>query len=164
MSREFEVSAGGLTLVSAVVTLANINPPAAPGPNIEILRCTVSQSQNATSNQQRVQLVTQVTAFPTLVSATPQALKRWDANASVIVGGTTGAAGKAGVNASSEGGGTRTVIKDEAFNVLNGWLWVPTPRETIVLPSGSLSSFSIFFPVAAQALGNWAVSIVYAEV
>jgi hypothetical protein len=164
MSREFVVSAGGLTLVNAVVTLANINPPAAPGPNIEILRCWVSQSQNATSAQQRVQLVTQVTAFPTLVSATPAVFKRWDANVSTIVGGTTGAAGKAGVNASGEGGGTKTIVFDDAFNVLNGWLWVPTPRETIVLPSGSLSSFSIYFPVAALTLGNWAVGLVYAEV
>ena len=164
MSREFVVSAGGLTTVAAVVTLANINPPAAPGPNIEILRCWVSQSGIATSSQQRVQLVTQVTAFPTLVSATPAVYKRWDTNVSYITGGTTGAAGKAGVNASAEGAGGKTIIFDDAFNILNGWLWVPTPRETIVLPSGSLSSFSIYLPVAPGNTSGWAVGLVYAEI
>jgi hypothetical protein len=75
-----------------------INPKASPDMNLEIIRLWASQSANATSAQQRVQAVTQVTAFPTLTSATPRALKRADA-ISGIVGGTTGAAGTCGVNA-----------------------------------------------------------------
>jgi hypothetical protein len=89
-----------------------------------------SQQGSATSAQQRIQVETQVTAFPTLVSATPRSLKHGDATASIIVGGTAGAAGTCGINASAEGAGTKTVKFGDNFNVLNGFLWVATPRET----------------------------------
>jgi hypothetical protein len=162
MSREFTIGAGGATVAGAT-TLAFINPAAAPNVNIEILRAWISQSQNATSAQQRAQLETQVTAFPTLTSATPRNLKRAEA-VSVITGGTAGAAGTAGTNASAEGAGGKTSILDEAFNVLNGYLWVPTPRETIVMPAGSSSGFGLFLPVAPATLTNWSWGLNFGEV
>mgnify|MGYP001592237867 FL=1 len=162
MAREFVVSGGGITVAGAT-TLVFINPAAAPNFNLEILRCWIGQSANATSAQQRVQLVTQVTVFPTLTSATPAGLKRADPNVSIIVGGIAGAAGTAGINASAEGAGAKTVIFNDAFNVLNGWLWVPTPNETIVMPAGSASGFGLFLPVAPATLTNWSFGVVYAE-
>src|SRR5437773_9392161 len=98
MAREFIVSGAELTVVGAT-TLVFINPAAAPNFNIAILRAWVGQTANATSAQQRIQLETQVTAFPTLTSATPAKAKRADPNVSIIVGGTAGAAGTSGVNA-----------------------------------------------------------------
>jgi hypothetical protein len=163
MAREFVLSAAGLTLAGAT-TLAFVNPAAAPNFNLEFLRFWAGQSANATSAQQRVQLVSQVTAFPTLTSATPAKLKRADPNVSIIVGGTAGAAGTAGINASAEGGGTKTVVFEDAFNVLNGWLHVPTPPETIVMPAGSASGLGLFFPVAPATLTNWAFGEVFREV
>ncbi len=163
MAREFVISAAGLTLAGAT-TLAFINPPAAPNFNLEFLRYWAGQSANATSAQQRVQLVSQVTAFPTLTSSTPAKTKRADPNVSIIVGGTAGAAGTSGVNASAEGAGAKTVIWEDAFNVLNGWLHVPTPPETIVMPAGSTSGLGVFFPVAPATLTNWAVGAVFREV
>ncbi len=159
--REYSVSVGGITLVNAVVTLAFINPSATIG--VEILRCWVSQSANATSAQQRVQLVTQVTAFPTLTSTTPAKLKLSDP-ASGITGGTAGAAGTAGTNASAEGAGAKIVLLNDAFNVLNGWLWLPTPSETIILGAGAASGFGLYFPVAALTLTNWTCGIIYREI
>lgn len=159
---EYSVGGAGLTVAGAT-TLAFINPAAAPSVNLEMLRCWIGQSANATSAQQRVQLETQVTAFPTLTSATPAKLKRASA-ASVIVGGAAGAAGTAGINASAEGAGGKTAIFDDAFNVLNGWLWVPTPRETIVMPAGSASGFGLFLPVAPATLNNWTFGVNYGEV
>lgn len=164
MAREFVVSSAGFTTVNAVVTLAFINPAAAPNFNIEILRVWISQSANATSAQQRVQLVTQVTAFPTLTGALPSKLKRADPNVSIIASGTAGAAGTSGVNASAEGAGAKTIIFEDAFNVLNGWLYVPTPAETIVMPAGSASGFGVYFPVAPLTLTNWAVGVAFREV
>ena len=161
--REFSVSAGGITLANAVVTLVFVNPIAAPNVNLEFLRYWVGQSANATSAQQRVQLVTQVTAFPTVTSATPQKLKFADA-ISVITGGTAGAAGTAGTNASAEGAGTKTVKWEDAFNVLNGWLHVPTPAETIIMPAGSASGLGLYFPAAAATLTNWSFGTVFREV
>jgi hypothetical protein len=161
MSREFTVGAGGTTIAGAT-TLSFVNPIAAPNINLEFLRAWVGQSANATSAQQRVQLETQVTVFPTLTSKTPEKLKRQEA-ISTIVGGTAGAAGTAGVNASVEGAGGKTAIFDDAFNVLNGYLWVPTPNETIVLPAGFASGLGLFLPVAPATLTNWTWGLNFAE-
>lgn len=163
MSHEYVVSGGGITLANQAVTLIFINPAAAPSAALEILRCWVGQSANATSAQQRVQLNTQVSAFPTLTSATPAKLKQGDA-ASVIVGGTAGAAGTAGINASAEGAGAKTVIMNDSFNALNGWLWVPTPAETVVMPAGFASGFGLHLPVAPATLTNWSFGMVFREI
>jgi hypothetical protein len=160
--REFSISAAGATIIGAT-TLIFVNPAAAPNPNLEFLRFWIGQSANATSAQQRVQLVSQVTAFPTLVSATPVKLKPSDPNASVIVGGTAGAAGTAGVNASAEGAGAKTALWEDAFNVLNGWLHVPTPPETRIMPAGLASGLGLFLPVAPATLTNWAFGEVFRE-
>lgn len=161
--REFSVGGDGLTLANAVVTLVNINPAAAPSVNLSVFRMWASQQGSATSAQQRVQAVTQVTAFPTLVGATPRPLKFVD-TASTIVSGTAGAAGTAGINASAEGGGAKTVRFGDNFNVLNGYLWVGLPQEEIIMPGGSASSFSLYLPAAAASLTNWAAGMNFREV
>lgn len=162
MAREFSVSAAGITIAGAT-TLVFINPIAAPNINLEFLRFWVGQSANATSAQQRVQLETQISVFPTLTTATPSKLKRAEA-VSTIVGGIAGAAGTAGINASAEGAGGKTAIFDDAFNVLNGWLHVPTPAETIIMPAGSVSGLGLFLPVAPTTLTNWAFGVNFREV
>jgi hypothetical protein len=160
MSREYVLSAGGITLANQAVTLAFVNP--GTGQSIEILRAWASQSANATSAQQRVQTNTQVTAFPTLTSATPGKLKLSDP-VSVIVGGTAGAAGTCGINASAEGAGSKTVLMSDAFNVLNGHLWVATPPETYVMNASASAGFGYHFPVAAATLTNWAFGLIFRE-
>lgn len=158
---EYAVTDAGVTIAGAT-TLVFINPAAAPQVNLEFFRAWVGQSANATSAQQRVELETQVTAFPTLTSATPNRLKR-AGPISQITGGTAGAAGTAGTNASAEGAGAKTSVWEDAFNVLNGWLWVPTPPETIVMPAGSASGIGLFLPVAPSTLTNWAFGMVFGE-
>jgi hypothetical protein len=164
MAREFSVGGDGLTLANQPVTLVFINPAAAPNFNIEVLRAWCSQQGSATSAQQRVEVETQLTAFPTLVSATPRSLKKGDPNASIITGGTAGAAGTSGINASAEGAGAKTVQFGDNFNVLNGYLWVPTPPETIVMPAGFASGIGLFLPAAAASLTNWAAGMNFREV
>jgi hypothetical protein len=161
--REFSISTGGVSVAGAT-TCIFVNPAAAVNPNLEFLRYWVGQSANATSAQQRIQLETQVTAFPTLTGATPTKLKPSDPNASVITSGTAGAAGTAGTNASAEGAGAKTAVWDDAFNVLNGWLHVPTPAETRVMPASSASGLGLYFPVAPATLTNWAFGLVFREV
>jgi hypothetical protein len=161
--REFSISAGGVTVVGAT-TLIAISAAAAPSVNLEFLRYWVGQSANATSAQQRIELATKASVFPTLTSATPVKLKPSDPNASVITGGTAGAQGTAGTNASAEGAGTQTIVWDDAFNVLNGWLHVPTPAETRVIPAGYASSLELYFPVTPGTTTNWAFGLVYREV
>lgn len=160
--REFAITTGGIT-VAGTTTMVFINPIAAPNVNLEFLRYWVGQSANATSNQQRIQLVTQVTAWPTVTSATPTKLKFADA-VSVITGATNGAAGTAGINASAEGAGAKTAVLDDAFNVLNGWLMVPTPAETRIMPAGATAGQGLYFPVAPTVLTNWAFGVHFREV
>lgn len=160
MTREYAISSGGITVAGAT-TLIFINPGVTMA--LEIIRLWIAQSANATSAQQRVQLVTQVTAFPTLTSFTPAKLKRNDP-ISAIVGGTAGAAGTCGINASAEGAGAKTVIWESAFNVVNGFLWVPaSDKESIIMPASSASGFGLFLPVAPGTLTNWAFGLIYRE-
>jgi hypothetical protein len=163
MAKEYSVGGGGLTLANQAVTLVFINPAAATSPMLNILRMWASQQGSATSAQQRIQAETQVTAFPTLVSATPRSLRRSDTVASLIAGGTAGAAGTCGINASAEGAGTKTVMFEDNFNVLNGYLWVPTPREVIELTAGDASGFGLFLPAAAASLSNWACGMNFGQ-
>jgi hypothetical protein len=163
MAREFSISAGGVTVAGAT-TLIFVNPPAAPNFAIEFLRFWVGQSANATSAQQRIELLNKASVFPTLTAATPTKLKPADPNASIITGGTAGAIGTAGTNASAEGAGTATVLMDDAFNVLNGWLHVPTPPETRILPSGLGNGTGLYFPVAPATLTNWAFGLIFREI
>lgn len=160
MAREYIVSAGGLTLANAQVTLVFINPSATQG--IEILRAWCGQTGTATSAQQRVQYNTQPTAFPTLTSATPTKTKLNDPT-SGITGGTAGAAGTTGVNASAEGAGAKANIVSDTFNNLNGYLWVPTPRETVQLSAALAQGYGFGLPVAAGSLSNWQAGITYGE-
>jgi hypothetical protein len=160
MAREYNVSGAGITLANQAVTMVFINPAAAVG--FEVLRAWAGQTGTATSAQQRVQFNTQVTAFPTLTSATPSKIKFGDP-ASGITGGTAGAAGTAGINASAEGAGSKTVTQSDTFNNLNGYLWVPTPREVIAMGAGISSGFGFHLPVAPGSLTNWQFGVTFAE-
>ena len=152
--------ATNITLANQAVTLAFVNPGV--DATLEILRCWCSQAANATSAQQRVQLNTQVTAFPTLTSLAPERTAPLDA-VSTIVGGTAGAAGTSGINASAEGAGAKTVPQPDAFNVLNGWLWVATPEETYMMSASLASGFGLHFPAAPATLTAWNAGIVFSE-
>lgn len=152
----------GLTVAGAT-TLNFLNPTAAPGMNIKFLRHWVGQAANATSAQQRIQLATQVTAFPTLTSVTPRKLKLQD-QISAIVGGTAGAAGTCGINASAEGAGAKTLWWDDTFNVLSGFLKVLTPDDFEVIPAAFASGVNLWFPTAPGTLTGWNWGQNYAEV
>lgn len=163
MAREYNIPMSNATLGGAVTLVYFQVMTAAPVVSLEVLRAAASQSSSVTSTQQRVQLVTQVSTFPTLTSTTPQKLKASDPN-SLISGGTAGAAGSAGTNASAEGAGAKTVIIAEVFNILNGYLWTPTPRETIVeSPQTTPHGFGLYFPAAPGSATGWNAYICFAE-
>lgn len=129
---------------------------------IKVLRQWAGQTGTATSAQQRVQYNTQVTAFPTLTSATPAKTKLGDPT-SGITGGTAGAAGTCGINASAEGAGGKSNITSDTFNNLNGYLWVPQPSETIDLGANASSGFGLHLPVAPGSLSNWQCGVTFSE-
>jgi hypothetical protein len=163
MARTYTVSCSGVTVANQAVTLVFINP--ATGCGFEVTRVLVSQRTTVVppaSTMTPIQLVSQVTAFPTLTSATP-APHAIGAPVSQIVGGTAGAAGTCGVNASAEGAGTKTVIVSDTFNVLNSWQYIPIPEDRIVCEAGAAAGFGVYLPVAPILLSGWSCSVTYVE-
>lgn len=161
MSREYTVGALNVTVAGAVdLAQAFVNPGTTC--SLEFLRAWASQAANATSAQQSIALRTQVTAFPTLTAATPRKTKLLDP-VSQITGNTAGAAGTSGVNASVAGAGAKSEVINDNFNVLNGWLWVPTPRETIIMNASAASGFGLYFPVQPATLTSWSCGLTFAE-
>ena len=158
--REYIVPAANITLANQAVTLVFTNVGTTC--TLEFLRMWASQSSSNNTAQQRCQINTQVTAFPTLTSQTPSKTKLLDP-VSQITGGAAGAAGTAGINASAEGAGSKTILYPDAFSIVNGWLWVPTPPETLMLNAGGASGLGLHFPAAAGSLGNWNAGQTYRE-
>jgi len=158
MGRRYVITASNVTLAGAT-TIVFLNPGTTR--TLKVVEWEVGQ-RDATSRQQAVQMFRKVSVFPTLTSATPQTLDPGDA-ASVIIGGTAGAAGTCGINASNEGAGAATVISEHLFNVLNGYKWVPMPGGEIILPASASSGFGLRFPVAPTVLAGWTATLVYEE-
>jgi hypothetical protein len=162
MAREYTIFGGGQTLAAQVVTLVGFLPSSTYG--AEVIRAWVSQQGSTTSAMQRVSMVTQASVYGTAVTMTPAKLKIND-QASNFAGVTgTLTAGKCGINFSAEGAGTKTTIWEDVFNVLNGWLWIATPNETIIMPPGCTSAFGLTLPAAPTTTTNWSFGIVYREI
>ncbi len=160
MARTYTLAGANLTLANQAVSLAFVNVGTTT--SLEFLRMWASQSSSNNTAQQRVQINTQVSAFPTLTSQTPA--KNWLLDpVSQITGGSAGAAGTSGVNASAEGAGAKTILYPDAFSIVNGWLWVPTPPESYTLNAGAASGMGLHFPAAPGSLGNWNGGMVYRE-
>lgn len=159
--REYSVPMSNVTVTNSTDlawVFVNVGTSAA----LEFLRAWMSQSANATSAQQTAALRTQGSAFPTLTSTTPRKLKSGDPS-SVITGGTAGAAGTSGTNASVAGAGSKTDLIYDNFNVLNGWLWVATPADTIGLRPSDSVGVGVYAPVAPATLTNWSAGLIFRE-
>lgn len=130
------------------------------GSNIRILRAWIGNQATETSDQLGVILGLKASAFGTYTSTTPTP-HFIGGRVSGIAGGTTGAEGTAGTDASAEGAGTVTPIVYDGFNNLNGWLWVPTPEERIVLPADTAIILKVVGTPAT--LTNWSAGITYEE-
>lgn len=161
MSRAYAVSAQNVT-VTATANFAQVFVNPGTTCSLEFLRAWASQNGSTSSLMETVALQTQVTAFPTLTSSTPSKLNLGDP-ISQITGGTAGAAGTAGTNATAAGAGAKSAVYNDNFNVLNGWLWVPTPMETILMNAGAASGFGLYFPTAAVSTSGWSYGLTYQE-
>ena len=151
------------TTIVANATLVIIHAASAMttgGSLIEILRAWVGQDDTETSQQLGIILGRKVTAFGTYTSTTPVP-HTLGAVASGITGGTSGAAGTAGTDASAEGAGAVTTIVPDGFNNLNGWLWVPTPEERIIV--GPDQAVVLKIVGTPTVLTNWSAGLTYSE-
>jgi hypothetical protein len=128
---------------------------------LEVERIVVSQQGTSTSQQLGVILAQKASAFGTYTSTTPQP-HMIGGPASGITGSTSGAAAGAGTDASGEGAGTATTLIPDAFNNLNGYLWVPTPEERIIiLPD---IAFIVKLRGTPTTLTGWNAYLTYVEI
>lgn len=139
--------------VSGAITLVQIK--AGTSRAVEIMRATVAQSASSASAMQRIQ-INRKSAAATVTSFTALAARMGD-SAADAVGGTSAT----GTNASAEGTDTNILIVD-VFNVLNGWLWIPTPEERITVPAGGI--IGLKFPAAPGSALTITASMTFAEI
>lgn len=160
--RNYIVQGKNITVAGAS-TLVAINPPT--GRAIRIVRAWCSQIANATSAQVGIEMGLKATAFSTLTSATPEKIAPSDP-ISYITGGTAGAAGTSGINASAEGAGTHTTKYPDAFNALQGWLWTPSSAysEEFILSSADALAFALKFSAAPATLSGWNFGVEFQEI
>ena len=145
---------------STLVILHSANGATNRGSYLRILRAWVSQEETETSQQLGVALGLKASAFGTYTSTTPANLAI-GSFLSAIVGSTAGVAGSAGTDASAEGAGTFTPIIEDGFNNLNGWLWVPTPEERIVLTPDVAVALKLI--AAPTTLTGWTAGLIFEE-
>lgn len=109
----------------------------------KIHRVWANQSGSTTSAQQRIQLLRK-SAAATVTSYTPLLLDPGD-GAAKSVGGTSAT----GITATAEGTDGNIHIT-ESFNVLSGYLYLPTPDERIIVPAAGI--FAVKFPTSPGGL------------
>ncbi len=127
---------------------------------IQILRAWCSQNATETSEQLGIMIALQASAFGTYSSTTPTP-HFVGGVASGITGSTNGSAAGAGTDASANAAGTKTPIIYDGFNNLNGWLWVPTPEERIIVPTDT--AIVLAMVGTATTLTNWNAGVTYQE-
>lgn len=163
MSSPYVVAMADQTIIasSEMITIRAATALGSRASILEILRMTCSQSGTATSQQLGIRWGLKASAFSTMTSTTP-APTILGAVASAIVGSTSGAASSCGTDSSSNGAGAFTVIGQDTFNNLNGWLWVPTPEERILVSIDQ--TFVLAMVGTATTLTNWNATLTFREV
>lgn len=140
------------TAVSGAITLVQIKAGSAR--LVTILRAWCGQSNLSTSSMQRIQILRK-TAAATVTSGTPLLIDAGDAAA-----GSAGGTSATGTNASVEGTDGDVLVETD-FNILNGFLWVPTPEERIIVGPGGF--IAIKFPTAPGSSMTTSAGFLFGE-
>lgn len=163
MASVYTVSMTNQTIVAdaTVIILRAATAVSSRGSILEVERVSVSQQGTSTSQQLGIILAQKASAFGTYTSTTPAPMVV-GGPASGIAGSTSGAAAGAGTDASAEGAGTVTTMLSEGFNNLNGYLWVPTPEERIIIPPDI--AFIVKLRGTPTTLTGWEAILTFREI
>jgi hypothetical protein len=158
MGRVFSVVAENQTLSTGSVLVALQTAAAATtaGGLIRPLRVEVSQSGSTTSAQTRLVFSTRDTAGTLTTTSVTPANTVLGGPASGLSGSTSviGAAARIGIISSADSGGAYTNQLAVAPNVLNGYLYIPTPEERFIIPPSTV--WLVRFATAPSSLTGWA--------
>lgn len=163
MASPYTVTMANQTIIadSEMITIRAATAYASRASLLEVIRMSCGQSGTTTSQQLALRWGLKASAFGTFTSTTP-APTMIGAVASAIAGSTSNAASSAGTDASANGAGTLTVLGQDGFNNLNGWLWVPTPEERIFI--GPDLSFVLQLQGTPTTLTGWNAQLTFIEV
>jgi hypothetical protein len=141
MSGVYTVTIRHRATVATAITILQVKAgPAAP---FQILRAWCNQTASETSQQEEIQLLRKTAAATVTLAVVGTHVFKHATN-DPTPGVELGTAAT-GVIATAEGT-DGDVIEPEGFNVLNGWLWVPTEKERLWVPGGGIVALK--FPVA----------------
>lgn len=154
------IVSGGQFILATLWTAASIGTA---GSVIQIHRVEISQIGSTTSTMIYGCLSTSTGTSATMTSVTPTPVVRASVATPVsgIAGGTTAAAATCGVfpTLCTLAGEVQTY--DFGFNILNGYLWVPTPPEVIVVQNNMW--FNVRFLGTPGLTNGWNISLDYEE-
>jgi hypothetical protein len=151
-SRVYVVS---MTRVSVTGAITLIQIKAGASVPLQIIRAVIGQTSTTTSAQQAVQ-INRKSAAATVTTFTPVITGPVTDPAASAVGG----ASATGTNASAEGTDSN-VVKQDVFNYLNGWQFLPTPKEYTFVDAASILALKL--PVAPASSTAFTADCVFEE-
>lgn len=162
LNQVYKVTMSSQTIIadSEMITIRAATSFSSRASMLQILRMSCGQTSTTTSAQLSIRWGLKASAFGTFTSTTPAPVTIGSV-ASGITGSTSNAAASSGTDASANGAGTLTVLGQEAFNNLNGWLWVPVPEERITV--GPDLSFVLQLQGTPSALTGWSADLTFME-
>lgn len=149
--RVYSVYMNNVAVTGAITLVQIVNGSSAI---LKLLRAWCSQSNQTSSAQQRIQ-INRKSGAATVTSFTPAQFDPGDA-----ASGATGGSSATGTNASAEGTDSTVLLADN-FNVLTGWLWVPTPEERIIIPPSGIVGLKL--PTAPGSSMTVSAGLVFGE-
>ena len=132
------------TAITIIQVIASATKP------LVLVRAWVEESASATAAQAAVEIVRKSAAGTSTAAVTPVPQRPSQGTASFT----------AGHIGTAEGTVTDTIIQ-EGFNVVNGWLYLPTPDEQIVVPSAGILAVRF---AAAPATQTWRYGMTVVEI
>lgn len=135
--------------ISTAITILELTAPATG--SVQLLRAWVQQSSSTTSAMARVQILRKTATITG--TATPPTVRSFE-----VGHATTGVTVKWKATAEGTDG---NILHSEAFNILNGWLYLPVPEERIWIPPSGL--LALKFP-AAPTSADYTFGMTFAEI
>lgn len=154
MSGIYVLRNGGVTISTAITVLQIKTGAAKP---IEILRASLTQGSSTTSAQCAVKLLRKTAAATVTIAAAGTNVNKYDPGSPTA--GVELGTSATGFTASAEGTDGEVDV-ERGFNVLNGFEWLATPEERIVVPAASF--FALKFGISPPS-ATWYGEIVYKE-
>lgn len=150
----YALANNGVTISSAITA---IQLKAGANGVIELLRASVTQGTSTTSTQFAAAVIRKSAAATVTIAVTNTNVKKMNP-ASPTADASLGTAAT-GFTASAEGTDTDLSIQ-RGINILNGWEWLPTPEERMIVP---IAGFCAVKFLTAPPSATWYAELIFRE-